>query len=260
MNVHASKHWLDMKFPNSPPPEYSRWGVYASENDDYISWQQQNMSHEQFVQLQHVLYPRAIFAAAYNSARIFGHLQLLRVKTALGFTLSDTEKKLQMVLRIEKAHQLADSVEEDGEDVNGNAAEQKKRLEQEIQEAAERGGAKRDGKPAPAATISGTSSSSSRFPIAIDLKRTLPHTSFADLSVAWKAFLSTLTHTWPQTRQDRHPKGAFFVLGQVEVRGTNGKARCDVQAAYDPREKKFVYVDIAVKHFFEDNQNAKGGP
>lgn len=42
--------------------------------------------------------------------------------------------------------------------------------------------------------------------------------------------------------------------------GERARAKCDVKAAYDPKEGKYIWVVCNVKHLWELKQRAKGGP
>lgn len=80
------------------------------------------------------------------------------------------------------------------------------------------------------------------------------------LLIAASTFQAALAKNWFNSRLDLQPKGSFLVFGEVEVAGERAKAKCDVKAAYDPKEGKYLWVVCNVKHLWEINQRAKGGP
>lgn len=90
-------------------------------------------------------------------------------------------------------------------------------------------------------------------------KRQLPGILSPSLILAVSAFTSIIERNWSLSQRDLQPKGSFLVFGEVEVIGEKARAKCDVQAAYDPKEGKYLWVVCNVKHLWELKQRAKGG-
>lgn len=275
-NVQLGSYWLDIKYPDSPPPEYSRQGIEIA--DDYVAWAEQTIPHEHYVKLRHLMYPTAMFAAVQNSVKIFGHLQWIKVKNGLGIQLSQTDKQVSAISKIEKGRMQIESMQAKLESQDEAGSAERQRLLDRLNKS-ESGNAADQKPPAlpkpketdpPSSAIShpllsfflptgaGSQSDDSESGSA---RRTLtPFKPNSDMMLAWKMFIQTLQITWRKSRLDMQPKGAFFVVGQVEVRGDRGRIRCDLHAAYNPKESKVVFCICQVKHFWEWRQRARGGP
>jgi len=223
--------------------------------DDYIAWSTQIIPHSHYIQLHHIMWPRAVFGATYNSIHMFGHLQLIKIKVALGIKLSAMDRSAQRLSQTQAlmARMQASGATGPGGQPNSpsfpgfggqapprpnmpgmpygiNPAPSKSRKEQskEPEEASAKG-------------------HSLKLPVS------------SDFMLALMMFMSTLGRTWSQTRMDTVPRGCFFVFGQIEVMGTKGRCKVDVHAAYDPKTAKYAFIIAKVKHFWDLEQAPKGG-
>lgn len=277
-NIQLGQYWLDLKYPDRPPPEYIRSGLEIS--DEYISWSTQTIPHAHYIQLRHVMYPKAIFSAAYTSISIFSQLQWIKVKESLGMEMNNRDKQLSHVSKIEQGARDMEAMKaQTDSDKDASAADKQRLLDQlkvnkdngsppvqpKLPSAAQTDPPSNPTSPAshpllamllPIASGSGSDESAvgSRNSITGYLRPS------ADMTLAWKTFLATLQMSWSRLRLDTQPKGAFYVVGQVEIRGKRGRVRCDVVAAYDPKLARIVYCICQVKHYWEWQQRAKGGP
>ena len=79
-----------------------------------------------------------------------------------------------------------------------------------------------------------------------------------DMSSALMAFKRTLAKTWhpPATPPER---GTLLVSGLVEVSGTKAVCVLEVQAAYHPKESKWVSVAVGVRRIQRRKQSPRGG-
>lgn len=267
-NIVLGSYWLDLVYPDSPPPEYSRRGLEI--NDEYIAWSEQTIPHSHYVQLRHILWPKALYTAAYNSIKLFTELQLVKAKTALDIPLNQREKQIAAIVKIEQGRVQMQAAQAESEARKEGSQAQRVQLEKGLQQPKPNGSptspfpsqSTKDtdppshavNNPLLALLLSTTSIGASEEP------PSSPMAGSTDLSLAWKMFLQTLSTTWTRSRLDTQPKGALYVVGQVEVRGDKGRVRCDVQAAYDPKQAKVVYCVCQVRHYWELKQRAKGGP
>lgn len=80
----------------------------------------------------------------------------------------------------------------------------------------------------------------------------------ADLTTMYLTFMATLQST-TKPSSGPPPRGSLVISGLVEMLGSNAMATVDVRAAYDPKERKFVGVNLAVRRFQERIQGPKGG-
>lgn len=276
-NIELGQYWLDVKFPDRPPPEYVRKGVEIS--DEYIAWSQQTIPHSHYIQLRHMMYPKAIFAAAYTSVTIFTQLQWIKVKDLLGLDMTPKDKQLAAVCNMEKGRMQMEAMQAQLDSEKDASSSAKQRLVDQLKNSNAADSGLTPHLPGTTPTAAQTDPPSTPtshpllsiiFPAASDSSSDdqqigqHPAVTYlrpsADMTLAWKTFLATLQMTWSRSRLDTQPKGALFIVGQVEVRGDRGRIRCDVQAAYDPKIAKIVYCICQVKHFWEWKQRAKGGP
>lgn len=201
------------------------------------------------------MWPRAVVGALYNSVYMLGHLQLVKIKVALGFKLSAMDRNAQRLM----AHAVmvrtlteSGAIGPDGKlrrpppspsgsqglprpnipgmpsGINPAPSASKKELQQKKSE---------DGAEAKAPT--------NRIPI--------------DIALALGFFVKSLGINLSRTRMDTAPKGCFFVFGQIEIMGTKGRCKVEVMAAYDPKTAKYAFIEAKLKHFWDLNQAAKGG-
>lgn len=198
------------------------------------------------------MWPRAVFNAVYNSMRMFSHLQLVKIKVALGLKLSPMDRSAQQSSAIIAKLQA-----------DGNESKESPRNSSSVPGSGSRGQA-RPNMPGMPFGINTTASSSRKVQpqgaeegsIGVPL---LGMPIPTDFLLAWMMFAQTLSRTWSQTRMDSVPRGCFFVFGQIEVMGTKGRCKVDVQAAYDPKAAKYSFVVAKVKHIWDLEQSPRGG-
>lgn len=244
-DIKVSQYWLDVKYPDGPPPEYTRYGIEITE--EYISWVQETIPHSHYVQLRHLLWPTAVYAAVYNGLEMFSRLQLVKVKRFLGIPLSHKDNHISAVSKIEAGRLQMEAVQARIDSRKEESDSQRQQLEKQFHEP------KDSAKPSiPFLSPRSNTTSPSSPPIS-------PVTANSDIVLSWKIFLQTLAIMWQRSRLDDQPKGAFYVVGEVAVRGDRGWVRCDVKAAYDPKAAKIVYCICSVRYFWEHKQRPKGG-
>ena len=223
---------------------------------ELIAWSTQVIPQSHYIKLHHILWPRALFTAIRRSVSVFYGLQKLQFKTFLNLPLSDYDLLLQAALK--------------GED-------QRRKLKEALEQAST--GASTGIKdpqqfstphrtsihppeltpPKPSKIPPGTADSSLNPPGQYNLYilRVPPSNNF---TLTARTFFGTLLGIWQQTAMDPHPQGCFFVFGQIEIAGDKGRCKLQVDAAYDPKARRYSYVVVKLKHLWDFTQVAKGGP
>ncbi|GAB7363860.1 hypothetical protein MBLNU230_g4424t1 [Neophaeotheca triangularis] len=249
-NTKVGKYWLDINFPDGPPPEYERSGIEIG--DGYVAWSAQRIQSEQQWRITRALWPKAAFESSYATAKVLAGIQYRRFKQAIGWEGKDPlspEERFKHAMDMMAKHQ-----------------------------AAKEGGASRVGKPqldpegtgssgvvgSPSSSTSAPSQSSTaegpklpyHFPVPLPPTSA---TSETDLPIAMHTFSQSLNKNWNPKKQEP-PRGSFVVGGMVEVRGSRGRMLFDVQSCYDPQQSKYVVVNAGVRGYKKWNQSPRGGP
>lgn len=94
------KAWLDIDFPDGPPPEFERYGLQFGEG--YIAYTSKPVTHRNYMRLNNALYPKAVALSAWMSLRMFYRIQVLRVKRALGLAPSNEQMIQQARMKLEE--------------------------------------------------------------------------------------------------------------------------------------------------------------
>jgi len=207
------------------------------------------------------MWPRALYHAVTNSVYVFGILQAIKVKLALGLTLSPLDKRAQKI--------------------SISQAMLTKMIATEKEKAANS-----DGKPGtpsfpgfgsqglpplnfpgmPYAGNSLSSSSPKEQPEDVGPKPSLLSKAMIavpihdDLIIMWRVFTSMLSRVHSQGVMEYVPRGCFLVFGHLEIVGSRGRCKVEVSAAYDPKTSKYATMSAKVKHFWDSEQAPRGGP
>lgn len=290
----VGKYWLDISFPDGPPPEYERSGLEIG--DGFVAWSQQKVSQEQQWRVTRALWPAAAVQSLWATGKVLWGMNVRRVRQALGWEgavdPASPEGRLNAAMEMMAKQQAARERRElpgsgrggdkpptpdglsGGNNVVGGGTSSP-------------GATPPDALPRPTTPSSSSSSSSSTsnnpnklpWPLTVPLPSTLlsslspsstptspnnpnhPGTpsSSPTLPLALHVFNSTLAKSW-HPKHAEPPRGSFVVQGLVEVRGKRGRMLFDVQSCYDPRQGKFVVVNAGVRGFKRWRQGPRGGP
>lgn len=211
--------------------------------DEGFAWSTQTIPHSEYQQIRNILWPTTVFSALKNSVELFYKLQTMKVKAALGLELNQTEKQLQLAVRLRQMrHNAAAKPEESGS------------IQQQVQ--------KRDTDALGSSTaVTTTPSIGSVLERAKGFMLQVPQMPISDdFSIASTVFLSALVMNWSAAQLDRIPPGCCFVTGDVELFGTQARCKLNVLAAYNPKDNKYVWVSSKPKRIWNRRQGAKGGP
>lgn len=221
------KYWLDISFPDAPPPDYIRSGLEFG--DGFVAWSQQKVDEMEQSRLMRALWPQATASSSWATVKALAGIQYRRVKQTLGLEAPDpsspegrTRHALDMV---------AKQASEEGTDPDPPKAS------------------------SPPANDKDWHLPSVPLPSFSGFKTSLQ----TDSTVAALVFSGTLSKSWNPKKQEP-PKGSFVVQGLVEVRGSRGRFLFDVQSAYDPKKAKYVSVNANVRGYKRWSQAPRGGP
>ncbi|KAI4101440.1 MAG: hypothetical protein LQ339_005089 [Xanthoria mediterranea] len=233
------RHWLDIDFPDGPPPEYERKGLEITV--DHISWATRPVHPLHYMKLQKALWPTSLASSMWASYKTMASLQYA---------------KLRSYLKLSSEGESSASTDSPGLSLPDIHQKMRPRKEEP---AASSGSDQTTGRPA-SAEIDGqpprsqTSSDSSkpfqlRFP---------PPGVGEDLASAATAFKTTFSQTWrPATTPPE--RGTVLFSGMVELVGPKGVAVLDVRGVYHAAESRWTTLSVAVRRLQSKKQTPRGG-
>ena len=253
--MQPGKYWLDIDFPDGPPPEYERSGSVGANLDpgfrtdisnrleiteDYIAWTTRPVSALNHSRLQIALWPTSMGSSIWASSTALWSLQVAKFKHFFN---------------------LKSNSEADNPDPPNGYIDFRRFAKTTDKQAPEAGSGVGPG--ADSKTPDSVPAKSTSRPAASDADRILPPLPSLPqpgegLKSAGAAFKRTLAKTWKPAGIPP-PRGTFLVSGLVEVRGPRGLCVLDVQAAYHPRHSSWEAIAIGVRRVQPRKQSPKGG-
>ena len=237
-DIKVGKFWLEVVFPDSPPPEYEQTGIVVGK--DYIALAGQRVSHEHYSRLMRVLWPDSTASATWTTIKVLASVQYERLKEALGG------------------------------DADPLSVERQYRRHREAHGKLPRAG---DGEGGESSTSPGTIAASSsvptqttdpdpdQIPWVVSMPRPENNKIVTiDMPIAVHTFSAALGKNRALRETFVPPRGSFGVYGLVEVRGTTGRILFDVSSAYDPRQAKYIAMYAGVRNIKRWKQAPRGGP
>ncbi|KAI4255308.1 MAG: hypothetical protein LQ352_002640 [Teloschistes flavicans] len=235
------KYWLDIEFPDGPPPEYERKGIEITE--EHIAWTTQKVHPLHYQMLQMALWPKPIASSIWASYRTMVSLQYAKMKNYLGW----------------------ESESEGSNRGNTNAAEiDLSEMDKKMTPKKPESVPKAHSEQSTAAASSGKlPSRSSTGNWSSDLIRVLPSSSSVsgvdgDIAASVKAFRKTFAKTWRPARAPPE-RGTVIFSGIVELVGPKGVATLEILAAYHVAENKWTQIGLAPRRLQSKMQSPKGG-
>ncbi|MCJ1395108.1 hypothetical protein MMC18_007989 [Xylographa bjoerkii] len=221
--IQTRKYWLDVDFPDGPPPEYERAGLEIT--DDYVAWTVRPVSSINVSRLHETLWPKATFSSFWASTQALWQLQVAKAKEFLNIKPEPDTKKPRFPPGYMNLPRLA-----------------QKNEDEPTQPALPSPQVKPPEVPAPAA--SPLSTGPERAKILWPLPA-IPKPS-TEMATATMAFKRNLAKNWKAPSAPA-PRGTFMVSGLVELQGPRGVCVMDVQAAYHPEESRWVVIAMGVR-------------
>ncbi|KAL8885495.1 MAG: hypothetical protein Q9215_006666 [Flavoplaca cf. flavocitrina] len=233
------RHWLDIDFPDGPPPEYERKGLEIAE--DHISWTTRSVHPLHYMKLQKALWPTSLASSMWASYKTMASLQYAKLRTYLKLS-SGTESSSS-----------TDSSELSLPDV-GQKMKPPKQEPTGISESQAAGSSTAGAIDGQLPTSDNPSDSGKPFQL-----RFPPPGVGEDLSSAATAFKKTFSRTW-QPASIPPERGTVLFSGMVELVGPKGVAVLDVRGVYHPADSRWTAVAVAVRRLQSKKQSPKGGP
>ena len=230
---------------------------WAFTEDDTV-WSKQIISHSHYTQIQHILWPKALFAAATNGVKLFYDLKAIKVKEALGVELAPKEKQLRVVSAAVRTQIAAKAKQDQAQEEQNGRNSRLDKHNSGIQQHVQQQSGEKLGPPEDKSGSRSESTSSKRIiSIAVPVFK-LP-TWPSDMVLASRMFVGTLVQAWQESKLDQMPPGCCFLVGHVELIGSEGRCKMGVLAAYDPKGNSFKWVKSQVKRTWAKQQVAKKG-
>ncbi|KAK4890572.1 hypothetical protein LTR27_010734 [Elasticomyces elasticus] len=274
-NPKVGKYWLDISFPDAPPPEYVRTGVEVGEG--YVAWSKQKVSQENRFRWARVVWPEAAARSLWVGGKTLFNVEFRRAKQALGWEARDpnsVEEKYRMAVQMMEKREMAK--QQQRQSPRGGRTAQ---VGEGGAPPRNDGGGAMDGEGAGALVTTPPGTAAAPSP-------TDPHPSLTPPSspsppppdpnakwwqiptppipeaipIALHVATATLSKSWMPQKPLEPPRGSFVVQGLVEVKGERGRVMFDVQSAYDPKENKYVAVQASVRGVKRWRQSPRGGP
>ncbi|KAF2650216.1 hypothetical protein K491DRAFT_707704 [Lophiostoma macrostomum CBS 122681] len=236
--------WLELVFPDGPPPEFERPGIEITEDLEVRSSTRpvHMVAHQR---LQRLLVPLPVAHSLYVDGKSRAWTSWQDFRTYIGWE-SDATKKQQALKKILATPGLpspptspsASSTPAPNEKSHANEAPQ--------QPVAPTSSPQKE-----PATSGEQNAAFHRF------LPSLPSTG--DMTLNLSAFHQTFRR-YNKGPPRNIPRGALQVSGLIEVIGNKGKMDIDVRAIYDPKDGQYKAVDMTPRNFKEHRQRPRGGP
>jgi hypothetical protein len=225
--------WVEFKFPDGPPREYERPGI---ELTDDLEWRKAtrpvaDMHHRR---LGKILYPTEVANALYQDTKRKAHVAWKGLRAQMGWGEQPTPETAQSVVR--KA--LADPSLPPSAGISGTpvATSPPTSVASDSKQSAE------------------SASSLSSQPNELGFVLPDPKKLMLDVTQLREDFRKSIKPV-----QLQPPRGAFTVLGLVEIHGTRAHITLNVTAVYDPKQRRYVGLKTAIWNVVEHKQSPKGG-
>lgn len=226
--------WTEVRFPDGPPIEYERPGIELTED---LEWRKTTRPVEELHhhRLKKLMYPSEVTNALYQDTKRKVKVSWTNLRTYVGWEAKAEPETVRDVIQ---------RVVADPPPAPGPAAST---------------AVSTPSSPAAAATDTkqATNSATPLDDTTKDVWFTLvdPKTLTLDLAQFRKDFRKTAKPPAVQA-----PRGTFMVLGLIEVHGDRAKITLNVAAAYDPKQARYVSLQVAVWNLKDHRQRPKGGP
>ncbi|KAL8936771.1 MAG: hypothetical protein Q9216_004756 [Gyalolechia sp. 2 TL-2023] len=240
-NNKPRRFWLDIDFPDGPPPEYERKGIEIA--DDHISWTTRSVDPLLYAKLQKALWPMSLASSVWASSKTMTSLQYARLKSVLDFSsdsqTSRPEDSNETDLKLQKLPQQAAPQKQ--KSAPGSAGDMPV------------GSSFFNSAPSESSTKHGSSDLSKLLPVL----PTLPDVS-DDTASAAKAFKKTFNKTWRPANAPPE-RGTVIFSGMIELVGPKGVAVLDIRAAYHAAESRWTQIAVSPRRVRPKKQSPMGG-
>jgi hypothetical protein len=242
INITVGAHWLDITFPDGPPTEYERSGLEIGE---HIAWTTRPVTEVNYHRLNRALYPTAVFTSVLASSKYLVDRQTEMVRRFFNLPPSppseqvkQQERLIAKIQSIQKPPPSTPPIVEAGPDTDAEA------------DATQRSSSPVPPPPgAPSSSGSNPQEKNVSFP---DFSPAPPK------SLALSIFATTLAKHWQPFKLEP-PRGTVIVSGLIEIKGSKARMTMDINAAYDPKQDKYVMLQGAIRRIQDLSQKPRGG-
>ncbi|KAI8940313.1 hypothetical protein NX059_004009 [Plenodomus lindquistii] len=234
------KSWVEIMFPDGPPIEYERPGIALTEDLQWVKATRpvEDVHHHK---LNSLLRPTGVANAVYQDVKRKASQTWQGLKVYVGWEQKVAPISIPLMLppvgALPTPNSTAPSATATSPDPSATSS------------------ANDTKQPTPPASISASPapvdgpSSSLGFLLPDPKKLTMDLARFRqDAAKASK----------PLTTQA--PRGAFTVVGLIDIHGARARVTLNVKAVYDPKQGKYLGLQVGVFNFAEHKQAPKGGP
>lgn len=232
IDTNKGNMWVEFKFPDAAPDEYERPGIELTED---LEWRKATRPVEaaHHHRLNRILYPKEVANALYQDTTKKAGRVWKDFKIYMGWSQeSKTEAVQQLVQRIAANPQSS---------ANRTTSLTPSPFSTSAKDT------QQPGTPPSAAPMDGPAKDLG-FVLPDPKKLTLDLSQFrADFRKTFKQYPLIV------------PRGAFMVLGLIEIYGERAKLTLNVHAVYDPKQGRYVGMHFTPWNFVELRQLPKGG-
>jgi hypothetical protein len=211
--------WLDVDFPQHPPPEFERSGIEISE--EAISWVTMPVDSLTVFKIRQVLWPSALVKSFWNFTKVLFVEDSKRVAGMLGIQTQNPQLQSIDQLLARQQQMIKSIPNKDGpSQLSGATGDASKSI-------------MKVPTPVPADS-QGKDPDGEELGLGGKAAMALQQRFFAPLL----AFRSKLKQTW-RPAPNYPPRGSILVSGMVELESTKAYLVFDVRAAWDPKAKAY---------------------
>ncbi|KAI9880140.1 MAG: UAA transporter [Pleopsidium flavum] len=237
------KFWLDVDFPDGPPPDYERGGLEIT--DDYIAWSTRPVTPHNYSRLRQALWPTAISSSIWASYSTLWSLQVAKFRDFFNLRARPDHSRPQPPSGFVNFQRVR-------ERTNGQQTQPGAGVEQPSVAPSPKGETEK-------ASVNHRSSPAGSDPAGIFPSGPSIPQPGQELTSVLSAFKRTLARKWKPAPSPA-PRGTCIISGLVELTGPRGMCVVDVRAAFHPGENRFVMVGLAVRRVQQRQQGPRGGP
>ncbi|EDN95958.1 hypothetical protein SS1G_12164 [Sclerotinia sclerotiorum 1980 UF-70] len=231
------RFWLDIDFPQLPPPSFERSGIEIS--DDAISWVTQPVDATIVYKIRNVLWPTALFQSSWMFLKVLAAEEFRSMARVFGveFEKGPSEQTLdQMLARSQKMMKELNGQQKVPGDVQRPFTAKDGPPQQPLGDKSKEVAAA-PGKPNVREDI---------LPALVNSFKDI-HTSFVakPIMAAKIKYVQISKRLRPTT--NIHPRGSITVSGLIELESDQAFLVFDVIAAWDPKKKQYDVNSMQIK-------------
>lgn len=268
------RYWLDVDFPQNPPPEFERSGYVETAGnylttsllmvsnslewtDNYIAWTTMPVDSKTVFRIRNVLWPSAVAQSSWSFSKVLFRQNMVKIAEMLGISTRKPQPSLEDLLANRKNRAVAGLVKPEDLAVLPRQRPPRRLPPPKKPEEADNNNngdsiiAK--GHSTHPENAGATTAADAR--LQMSLTRMKMH-----LLSAIIAFRVKLAQTWKPPIV-YPPRGSIIVSGLIELDTPRAWLVVDVKAAWDPKEREFVHesMQLTLRRMQMKRQSPLGG-